>query len=111
MVALDQLRILSQNLLQSDRCHIFMTLSAEIQRIIILSDRLVNCLKFIGICLKFIDIFRRQVSGRLQILADHPFTERRHNLTGFKIHQTQKISCLNIMLIIHKTLFQTIDRT
>ena len=111
MISLDQFGILGQNLFQPYGSHILMSFPAQVQGIIIFSDRLINCLKLIGISLQFIDIFCCQISGRLKIFADHPFTERRHHLTSLKIYQSQQISGLYIMFIINQALLQTADRT
>lgn len=75
MVSLDQLRILRKDLAKLDRSHILMPLTAHIQRMIIFLDRFIDRVQTVSVRLKLIDVFCCKVSRRLQVLADHPFTE------------------------------------
>ena len=110
MVPFDQLRILSQDLPELYRRHIFMPFPAQEKRVIIFADRFIDRRKLVGIRLQDLNIFRCKVSAGLKIFADHPFAQSRHYLSCFKIYQSQKIPCLYILFIVNKTLLQISDR-
>ena len=74
MIALYQLGILGKDLPKLYGCHIFMTLSAQGKGIVIFPNGLINGIQLVGICLKTIDIFISNISGRLQVLADDLLT-------------------------------------
>ena len=96
MIALDQLRILVQNLFQLDHRHILTALAAALQTVIVLFDGLVDHIQFVGVLLQPFDILGSDVVFRHDIFTDDPFTQRRYRLAGLKIHQSQQVSRLNI---------------
>ena len=109
VIAFDQLGILVQNFAKLNSSHILMTFPAKSQGIIIFSYCLINSIQFIRIRLKTINIFIRNIPGRLQILTDHPLAKSSDHLSHFKIHKTQKISRLDISLVKGKALLQTVN--
>ena len=81
-----------------------LTFPAKSQGIIIFSYCLINSIQFIRIRLKTINIFIRNIPGRLQILTDHPLAKSSNHLSHFKIHKPQKISRLDILDILQEML-------
>ena len=109
MISLDQLGILGKDLPQLDGCHVLMSVPAKSQGIVVFPNGLVDGVQLVGVRLKTIDIFVCNISGRLQILADHPLAKCRNHLSGFKINKSQQISRLYVPFVKGKALLQTVN--
>ena len=98
-ISADELRIAADNFSKLNRRDIIVSLTTGSQRLIVLTNCLIQLFQVLRIRPQILNKVSSIVSCRSEIGADDPFTQGGNRLPCLIIYQSEKISGLDIILI------------